>query len=154
MRYAALLSHFAHASDQSASKIENEWAGYASCMVGLPLSIIISPKRCVTYSSFSGSTPELINQPTNHAPSPRLTLLSSTISLHARSSARLALHSPSQAVVPLFLLRSPYEPCRQSPPCCPGQDLPSVRKPDDPTHACGDRRSRQLRKRKLHGQEI
>jgi len=120
----------------------------------LPLFIILSPKQCTTYSNISSRTPKLIDQPTHHAPPPRLTLLSSTISLYARSSARLALHSPSQAIIPLFLLRSSYEPCRQSPPRCPRQNLSPVRESNDPADARRDRRSRQLRKRKLHGQEV
>ena len=98
--------------------------------------------------------PKLINQTAHHTPPSRLTLLGSSISLHTRGSPSLALHSPPQIVVPLFLLCAPHKPRRKSPPRRPRQNLPPVRKPNDPTDTGCDCRSRQLRKSKLHWEEV
>jgi hypothetical protein len=127
--------------------------GRGSCVIDIAFAYHALARRTL-HRRVSSSTPKLIDQSTHHAPSSGLTLLSSTIGLHACSSARLALHPPSQTVVSLFLLRSSYKPCRQPPSRRPRQDLPSMRKPDDPAHASRDRRSRQLRERKLHRQEV
>jgi hypothetical protein len=99
--------------------------------------------------------PKRIHQTAHHSPPSCLPLLrSSSISLHARSPPSLALHPPPQTVVPLLLLRSAHKPRGQSPSRRPGQNLPPVREPDDPTHASRDRGSGQLRESELHGEEI
>jgi hypothetical protein len=120
----------------------------------LVIDIASALARRTIHRSISSSTPERIDQSTYHSPPSRLTLLSSTISLHAGSSACLALHPSSQTVVSLFLLRSSYKPRWQSPSRRPGQNLSPVRKPDDPANTRRDRRSRQLRQCKLHWQKV
>jgi hypothetical protein len=99
----------------------------------------------------SSSPSKLINQTSHHAPPPRLPLLPTAVSLHARSSTRLTLHPPPQTVVSLFLLRASHKPRGNPPPRRPRQNLSSVRKPNDPPDTRRNHRARKLREGELHG---